>query len=85
MRSTTTAAIPAACRFMARFPLLVAIQLNGKEIDLATATIPEPQQAYDAGLTSERVVEVYFQRPYGMRGTRIGVLRQLLGSEQLSY
>jgi len=42
--------------------LLIATGLRAARIDLATATIPELQRAYDAGLTSERVVEVYLKR-----------------------
>lgn len=45
--------------------LLLTFQLAGAraaELDLSTATVLDLQKAYDAGLTAERVVEVYLQR-----------------------
>ncbi len=47
--------------------------LNAETLDLETATILDLQKAYDAGLTSEKVVEVYLRRieAYDQNGPEI--------------
>ena len=44
------------CRVLGWVPLLLAPVFGAGTLDLATATIPELQQAYADGLTAERVV-----------------------------
>jgi amidase len=48
-------------------------------LDLATATIPELQQAYTDGLTAERVVQVYLQRiaAYDQAGPKLNAILRL--------
>jgi len=61
-------------------PLLLAavsvVPLRAAEIDLGTATVLDLQKAYDAGLTSERVVEVYLKRiaAYDKAGPRLNAI-----------
>ena len=49
------------------------------ELDLATATVLDLQEAYDAGLTSERVVEVYLKRieAYNQAGPKLNAILTL--------
>lgn len=55
---------------------VAAAGLGAKTLDLATATIPELQEAYAGGLTAERVVQVYLQRiaAYDQAGPRLNAI-----------
>ena len=59
--------------------LLLTFQLRAAELDLSTATVLDLQAAYDAGLTSERVVEVYLQRieTYNQAGPKLNAILTL--------
>jgi amidase len=53
--------------------------LRAAELDLATATVLDLQKAYDAGLTSEKVVEVYLKRiaAYDQAGPKLNSILAL--------
>lgn len=64
------------CRVLLWVQLLIVPVFGARSLDLSTATIPELQQAYDAGLTSERVVQVYLQRiaAYDQSGPKLNAI-----------
>ncbi len=70
------ATITSAVRLIAGMLPLCGICLPAGEINLATATIPELQQACAAGLTSERLTEVYLRRiaAYDQSGPRLNAI-----------
>jgi len=71
--------LPAKIRVILGALLLLPPALSAKTIDLATATIPELQHAYDDGLASEQVVKVYLQRiaAYDKVGPKLNAILQL--------
>jgi amidase len=59
--------------------LVTQVELRAAEIDLSTATILDLQKAYDAGLTAEKVVEVYLKRiaAYDKAGPKLNAVLTL--------
>lgn len=59
--------------------LVISVELRAAELDLNTATVLDLQKAYDAGLTSEKVVEIYLKRiaAYDKKGPALNAILTL--------
>ncbi len=67
------------CSIPLMMPFALAGAVSAASLDLATATIPELQRAYDAGLSAETVVQVYLDRiaAYDQAGPRLNAILEL--------
>lgn len=79
MRLLRTTRLLFASLVLGHSSLVIPVQLRAAELDLNTATVLDLQKAYDAGLTSEKVVEAYLKRiaAYDQAGPKLNAILTL--------